>query len=102
MELRFISCFGLAAAISLPAIVWGAQPAERARAEALARRATERVQSLQREADKLTPDERTLLGDLRKLDIDRQLKAEELRQIAADGGHVAEELTANEQRTQEL
>ena len=66
------------------------------------RRATERVQSLQREADKLTADERTLLGDLRKLEIDRQIKAEELRQIAADGGRVAEELMANQRRTQEL
>src|SRR3954463_6305950 len=102
MELRFISGLGLAAAIAVPAVLWGAQPAERARAEALARRATERVQSLQREADKLTADERTLLGDLRKLEIDRQIKAEELRQIGADGGHVAEELTANEHRTQEL
>src|ERR1700704_580382 len=102
MGLRFTSCLGLAAAVSFSAVLSGAQPAERARTEALARRATERVQSLQREADKLTADERTLLGDLRKLEIDRQLKAEELRQIAADGGHVAEELTANEQRTQEL
>ena len=102
MGLRFTSFCGLAAAVSVSAVLSGAQPAERARAEALARRATERVQSLQREADKLTADERTLLGDLRKLEIDRQLKAEELRQIAADGGHVAEELTANEQRTQDL
>src|SRR4051812_33761155 len=35
---------------------------ERARTEALARRATERLQALQREADRLASDERTVIG----------------------------------------
>jgi septal ring factor EnvC (AmiA/AmiB activator) len=78
------------------------QAADRARTEALARRATERLQALQHEADTLAAQERTLLGDLRKLEIDRQLKAEELRQIAADATQVAAELSANSQRTREL
>lgn len=78
------------------------QAPERARTEVLARRAAERIQALQREADKLTTDERTLLNDLRKLEVDRQIKAEELRQIAEEGVRVAAELTANEQRTREL
>src|SRR5215471_16275614 len=58
-----------------------AQVPDRAQTEALARRATERLQALQREADRLTSDERTLLGDLRKLEVDRQIKAEELREV---------------------
>jgi septal ring factor EnvC (AmiA/AmiB activator) len=78
------------------------QSLDRARTEALARRATERLQALQHEADALASQERTLLGDLRKLDIDRQLKAEELRQIAADSTQVAAELSANAQRTRDL
>jgi murein hydrolase activator len=80
----------------------GAQPTDRARTEALSRRASERLQSLQREADTLTADERTLLGDLRKLELDRQIKAEELSQIATEGSRVAADLAANEDRTRLL
>ena len=57
---------------------------ERARTEAMARRAAERLQALQREADRLATDERTLLGDLRKLEVERQIKAEELKRVDAD------------------
>jgi septal ring factor EnvC (AmiA/AmiB activator) len=96
MALQF---FSVALALSLMS---GAQPADRARTEALARRASERLQALQREADKLTADERTLLGDLRRLELDREIKAEELRQIATDGARVAADLTANEDRTRQL
>src|SRR3954469_20581415 len=56
---------------------------DRSRTEALARRAADRLQALQREADRLASDERTLLGDLRKLDVDRQIRAEELKRVAA-------------------
>jgi septal ring factor EnvC (AmiA/AmiB activator) len=75
---------------------------DRSRAEALARRASERLQSLQREADRLAADERTLLGDLRKLEIDRQIKAEQLRQLSADAAQTSSELSANRQRMQAL
>jgi septal ring factor EnvC (AmiA/AmiB activator) len=68
----------------------------------LARRAIDRLQALQQEADALAAQERTLLGDLRKLEVDRQLKAEELRQITADGIQVAADLSANAQRTRDL
>ena len=67
-------------------------PAERARTEALARRATERLQSLQREADRLASDERTLLGDLRKLEIERLIKAGERKRIDADAAKVQADL----------
>jgi septal ring factor EnvC (AmiA/AmiB activator) len=86
----------------LSALVSAAQAPERARTEALSRRASERLQALQREADKLTAEERTLLGDLRKLEVDREIKAEELRQIAAEGARVAADLLSNEQRTHDL
>src|SRR6266545_1314044 len=69
-----------------------AQPSERARTEALARRAAERLQSLQREADRLAAQERTLIGDLRKLELERQLKTEELKQVDRDAAKLEAEL----------
>jgi len=79
-----------------------AQSSDRVHTETLARRATERLRTLQQEADALASQERTLLGDLRKLEIDRQLKAEELRQISAESSQVVAELAANTQRTRDL
>ena len=73
-----------------------AQTPDRARTEALARRATERLQALQREADRLASEERTLLGELRKLEIERQLRAEELKRLDADAAKVEAELTATD------
>jgi murein hydrolase activator len=70
---------------------FGQQP-DRARTEALARRATERLQALQREADRLASEERTVLGDLRKLEVERQLNAEQLKQTDADIADVQREL----------
>ncbi len=87
---------------SLLCIVSAAQSTDRARTEALAQRATERLQALQREADRLTSEERTLLGDLRKLEVDRQIKAEELRQVEEQESQLATELEANMERTREL
>jgi len=69
-----------------------AQPSDRARTEAMARRAGERLQSLQREADRLAAEERTLLTDLRKLEVERQIKAEQLKQIERDAAGVQAEL----------
>jgi septal ring factor EnvC (AmiA/AmiB activator) len=79
-----------------------AQTPERAPTEALARRATERLQALQREADRLASEERTVLGDLRKLEIERQLKAEELKQLDADITKVQAELNATATRMDTL
>jgi septal ring factor EnvC (AmiA/AmiB activator) len=91
-----------AAAILCLSIPLLAQQADRAKTEALARRASERLQALQREADQLASDERTLLNDLRKLEIDRQIKAEELRQASADAHDVAAQLAATTDHINEL
>jgi murein hydrolase activator len=48
--------------------------------EALAARAGERIRALQREAASLVSRERSLLGDLRQLEIERDLHAERSRQ----------------------
>src|SRR5215467_8028341 len=79
-----------------------AQSPDRTHTEALARRATERLRALQHEADALASQERTLLGDLRKLELDRQVKTEEAQQIATESAQVVKELAANTQRTTEL
>ena len=77
-------------------------PAERARTEALARRATDRLQALQREADRLASQEGTLIGDLRKFEIARQLKAEELKRVEADAATVRAELDQTNARMEAL
>ena len=43
-----------------------------------AKRAAERIRALQKESDALATQERTLLVELRKLEVDRELKTEEL------------------------
>ncbi|HYM23075.1 MAG TPA: peptidoglycan DD-metalloendopeptidase family protein, partial [Vicinamibacterales bacterium] len=68
------------------------KPPEQVRAEAQARRANERLQALQREAERLASEEKSLLGDLRKLEIERQLKTEELNGINAEATKVGADL----------
>src|SRR6476659_8254778 len=88
--------------VSFVSSVASAQQSDRVRTEALARRATERLQSLQREADRLASDERTLIGDLRKLELERQIKAEELRQVAAEHSQVATQLASTNAHMRQL
>src|SRR5712692_1976122 len=84
------------------AIVGNAQQSDRERAEALARRATERLQALQHEADRLASEEQTLLGDLRRLEVDREIKAEQFRQADAQLQKVSGELTATTEQMRQL
>jgi murein hydrolase activator len=74
------------------------KPPEQVRTEALARRANERLQALQREADRLASEERSLLGDLRKLEIERQMKAEDLNRINAETTTIGAELDDTNRR----
>ena len=64
----------------------GQQPpsAERQRVERLSQRAMDRVRALQTEADELASRERTLLGEIRRLEIDRQIRTEEFGVIDGD------------------
>ena len=61
------------------------------RARADARRVNERIQALQREADRLAGQARTLIGELRQLEIERDLQIERLNdvQAAVTGGQAA-------------
>jgi len=63
----------------LSAVPAFAQQPDQARTEALAARAAERLRVLHEEADRLASEERTLLGDLRRLELQRQIKEEEFK-----------------------
>jgi murein hydrolase activator len=75
------------------ALVAGQRP-DRAGTEALSARASQRLQALHAEADRLATEERTLLRDLRQLELSRQIKTEELRQSDAESRRAASELAA--------
>ena len=90
------------AVVVLAATVTAGQQGDRSRTEALARRATERQQALQREADQLASEERTLLNDLRRLEVERQIKAEDVRRAGAAADEVAAELASTADRIDEL
>jgi septal ring factor EnvC (AmiA/AmiB activator) len=79
--------FGIVVAVA-------AQQTDRAQTEALARRATDRLQARQPDAARLASEERTLLGDLRRLEIEREIKAGELKQVDADAAKVQADLDA--------
>src|SRR5471030_801925 len=95
----FSAIFAISAVSS---VVVGARQSDRERTEALARRAADRLQALQREADALASTERTLLGDLRKLELEREIKAGELTQADAEVAKVQTELDATSARTAAL
>ena len=77
----------------------GAAPSpERQRVERLSRRAADRVRALEAEADELASRERTLLGEIRRLELDRQIKAEELAVIDGDLAETTGQLEATATR----
>lgn len=74
-----------------PAVLIGQN--DRARTEAQARRATERLRALQREADALAAQERTLLGELRRLEIEQLIRTDQSLQADETLKQIARELT---------
>ena len=61
-----------------------AQDPDRARTDAQARRVGDRIQALQAEADRLAGQARTLLGELRELEVEQQLQTERATQAGDD------------------
>src|SRR5919112_5328451 len=70
--------------------------------EALAKRAAERLSALQRESESLAKQERTLLADLRKLEIEREIRVEELGKIQRDAAVVQKKLADTTARAAQL
>lgn len=77
-------------------------PADRSQTEAQARRAAERLNALQREADSLATQARGLLVELRKLEIDRAIKVAQLEQTGRDVADVQQKLVTATARTAAL
>jgi septal ring factor EnvC (AmiA/AmiB activator) len=59
-----------------------------------AARAAERIAALQREAEVLATQERSLLGELRKLEVERDLRMEESRRLDAQAADLAGRIEA--------
>ena len=71
-------------------------------AQTLSRRAAERLASLQKEAESLAKQERTLLVELRTLEVQREIKVEELRAVERQSADVQAKLAATTARAQAL
>ena len=69
-----------------------AQTPDRTKLESAARRATDRIRALQKEAEALVAQERSVLVELRRLEVERDLKAAELERIEADLASTSNEL----------
>jgi len=71
-------------------------------AQAQAKRAADRLAALQRESEALAKQERTLLAELRKLEIEREIRVEELTKVQREIGDVQKQLAATTTRAQQL
>ena len=56
-------------------------------------RVSERIAALRREADMLAAEARTLVGDLRRLEVERDLRVEEARKLDAEAEAIAAEVS---------
>lgn len=68
----------------------------------LKRQATERLRALHAEADALAGEERTLLGQLRKLEVARQIANEEARDAEAEAAEAARAVEAVDHQVRDL
>jgi murein hydrolase activator len=96
-------CVGILLLAAAAGSLAGAQaPAQEPSAETATQRAAERLRALQRESDALAKQERTLLVDLRKLEVERALKSEELAGIERDLRETRAQVTATTERARTL
>jgi septal ring factor EnvC (AmiA/AmiB activator) len=80
----------------------GAQEGPARRAQSPAERASERIRALQREAEALVAQESKLLVELRKLELERQMKIEELASIDKHQQETSKQLTEAAARAEAL
>jgi septal ring factor EnvC (AmiA/AmiB activator) len=88
----------LVALLVAGAVSIGAQAPDRTRTEAQSRRVNERIAALQREAERLAGEARTLVGDLRKLEIERDLQVERVREAQAAVAGAQQEIQRTTER----
>src|SRR4051794_17649758 len=70
--------------------------------DAVSKRAAERIRALQKESDALASQERTLLSELRKLEVDRELRSEELASAERELRRTREQVAATSARAAAL
>jgi len=93
----------VAALLSGVAVVVAQAPQDAtARTQALSRRAAERIASLQKEAASLARQEQTLLVELRSLEVQREIKVEELAVVERQAADVQAKLADTTTRAQTL
>ena len=78
---RSIGRVAAAATLALLCVGVAAQAPPQGKPQTPAQRAAERIRALQREAETLVAQESQLLVELRKLELDRQIKVEEIGDI---------------------
>lgn len=84
LPLRRGVALALAASCSIALAAQNAGDAARVQTEALSRRVNDRVRALQAEATRLAGQTKTMLGDLRALEIERDLQREHANQAGTD------------------
>ncbi len=89
---RFLAFTALV--VGLTGAAGRAQQLGRAQADTQSRRATDRLDALRQDADRLTAEARTVLGDLRRLELEREIRATELQQARASVQQATTELAA--------
>ena len=94
---RVLGCLG---AVVLASTLNAQTPADNVQAQAA--RAAARIRVLQREADRLAAAARTVFGDLRKLELERAIKREELATVEAQLAAVTAERNAATARVKAL
>jgi septal ring factor EnvC (AmiA/AmiB activator) len=98
---RSTTAFLVAATFSLFAQT-PAPTSDQSTADAASKRAAERIRALQKESDALASQERTLLVELRKLEVDRELKTEELANAERELRSTREKVAATSARAAAL
>lgn len=83
-------------------VLAAAQAPDRTRAEDLARKATDRMRALQREADAIAVEERSVLGELERLELERQQRRRELQDYEQQIAQTTSALDETERRLASL
>ena len=99
---KAISWISWVSCVSCLIVTISAQTPDKAATEAAAKRVAERMRALQAEADRLANEARTVVGDLRKLEIERDLASERAKQAQAQVASAEGELKAVNDRLTEL
>jgi murein hydrolase activator len=107
MRITLMGSRGTAAALALLALVPIASSripvsAQQPAAATPATRAADRIAALRHEAELLAAQERSLLGDLRKLEIERDLRVEEARKLDVEAASVAAKIDEATRQIDEL